>query len=197
MSKNKNRNKYSIKPFDQQEYSQIFEELYEPLCRFGLRLLGNTEQVEDIVQEQFVYLWENWDRLSGIDSIDAYLYKAVKNKSINFLQKQAKNAIHNVDDEKNSLKDHTSKDPQQILEGKNLEKILEKAIESLPGQCRIIFSLKRFGDLSNAEIADKLSISVKTVEAQTTIALRRLRAYLGKHWLLLLVLIGASFLNIL
>ncbi len=62
------------------------------------------------------------------------------------------------------------------------EKVLEDALNCLPEKCRIIFSMKRFGEMSNNEIAKKLNISNKTVENQTTIAIKKLTSYVNNHW---------------
>ncbi|MBN1116480.1 MAG: hypothetical protein JXA77_04725 [Bacteroidales bacterium] len=72
-------------PFDNDLFATVFEELYEPLCRFCMTFIHQKDTAEDIVQEQFVYLWENWSRLSEIEAIKSYLYTSVRNKSLSYL----------------------------------------------------------------------------------------------------------------
>jgi RNA polymerase sigma-70 factor (ECF subfamily) len=170
-------------PFYDKDYSNYFEELYAPLCQFALKFVNDRDVAEDIVQDNFVYLWENWARLAKIDSIKAYLFAAVKNKSLTYLQKKyIKNSLHQIEDYQDSMIDNQHPTALQLLECKELEAILERALNHLPERCRIIFTMKRFAGNSNKEIAKDLNISVKTVEAQMTIAIRKLTAYLNTHW---------------
>ena len=170
----------SIKPFDNHDFNSLFNELYTPLCRFSMKFVTEKDEAEDIVQEFFVYLWENWKRLAIISSVRSYAYTSVKNRSLNHLQKQfsgnkGDDCINVQETELNS----ELPDPQELLQGKELENILEKALEALPLRCRTIFIMKRFGELSNKDVAKKLHISVKTVESQMTIAIRRITAFVS------------------
>lgn len=153
-----------------------------PLCRYALKLVNDKAVAEDVVQECFVYLWENWSRLAQIDSLKSYLFKSVKNGSLNHLKAKfvkSKEPFPSGFNEKISDRQASA---HELMEVHDLEAILEEALQALPERCRIIFVLKRFDDKSNKEIADLLGISVKTVEAQMTIALARLRNHVIKHW---------------
>ncbi len=161
-------------PFKDKDFDSVFETLYEPLCKFCLKFVHQKDIAEDIVQEQFVYLWENRKRLYNQGSIKSYLYTSVRNKSISFLKsnyyKNKAEPLEVVSD----INTNYFQPPDNWLESKELEKIIKNAINELPEKCRMVFTLKRFGELSNKEIADKLKISVKTVENQMTIALKRI-----------------------
>ena len=173
----------SSDPFYYNEFQHLFDDLYVPLCRFALKFLNNTSLAEDVVQDTFVYLWENRNRLSFSDGINQYLYTTVKNKSLNILQKKYIKSVSILPNDK-EIMIIGSKQPtaQELLECKELEKIFEDALNCLPEKCRIIFSMKRFANMTNNEIAKKLNISVKTVEAQTTIAIKKLTTYVTNHW---------------
>lgn len=173
----------SSDPFYNNEFQHLFDDLYVPLCRFALKFLNNKDLAEDVVQDTFVYLWENKNRLSFTDGINQYLYTTVKNKSLNLLQKKFIKSVSLLPNDK-EIMTIGSKQPtaQELLECKELEKILEDALNNLPEKCRIIFSMKRFGEMTNNEIAEKLNVSVKTVEAQTTIAMKKLTEYVNNHW---------------
>lgn len=170
-------------PFYDKDYNNYFEELYVPLCQFALKFVNDRDVAEDIVQDNFVYLWENWVRLSTIDSVKTYMFTAVKNKSLNYLQNRyVKNTLHRIEEYQDSMIDNQHPTALQLLECKELEAILERALNNLPERCRIIFTMKRFAGMSNNEIAKDLDISVKTVEAQMTIDIRKLRVYVNSHW---------------
>jgi len=170
-------------PFYDNNYNRIFNELYSPLCHYCMKLVNDRETAEDIVQEKFVYLWENRQRLVNIVSIKAYLYKAVRNQSLNFLKKHYPKIMDNsIEELSEIIQDKGLPTPMELLESKELENLLEKALESLPVRCRTIFTMKRFAEKSNREIAKSLQISIKTVEAQITIALKKLRAFVSVNW---------------
>jgi RNA polymerase sigma factor (sigma-70 family) len=125
------------------------------------------------------------------------MYTSVKNKSLNYIKKNFSEksfvSLNKIDE---SLNDCGMPSPQELLEAEELEKILEKALEELPEQCRKIFGLKRFGQMSNQEIAESLSISIKTVEAQMTIALRRLKSFVIDNWGTVALILFYWFLKI-
>ncbi len=170
-------------PFRDDNYNTLFNELYTPLCRFAMKFVTNKDVAEDIVQDLFVYLWENWERLSGSPAIKSYAYTAIKNRALNYLKKEflkerAEDPLELLSDNQ----EHKLPNPQELIENKELEAIIERALESLPAKCRTVFTLKRFGDLNNKEVAEQLNISIKTVENQMTIALRKLTAFINEHW---------------
>jgi len=178
-------------PFEDRYFNGLFNEFYTPLCRFSMKFVTNKDAAEDIVQDLFLYLWENRERLATISYIKSYVFTAVKNRSLNYLQKQYSQKTSDVDfDVKETRLNVNLPDSEELIKNKELESILEKGIESLPVKCRTIFTMKRYGDFSNKEVAKKLNISVKTVEAQMTIALRKITAFLSTHWgLIFLILI--------
>ena len=125
------------------------------------------------------------------------MFVAVKNKSLTYLRKKyIKNTLHQIEDYQDLIIDNQQPTALELLECRDLEAILEKALNQLPERCRIIFAMKRFAGKSNKEIAKDLDISQKTVEAQMTIAIRKLSAYVNTHWdksLLILLNIVLNF----
>ncbi len=169
--------------FEYEQYNRIFEELYEPLCRYSYRFVFSSDVAEDIVQETFSNLWLNWKRLSKIKSLKAYLYTSVKNNSVRELQRNYyKTNNLNIEDFAHAGSEANQETAQQTMEYDELLLIVEKALEHLPRKCRIIFVMKRFDGKTNKEIAELLNISVKTVEAQMTIAIKKLSQIIGKLW---------------
>lgn len=179
--------------FDNADFNNLFNELYAPLCRFSMKFVTQKNVAEDVVQEVFVYLWENWDRLNSLSNLKSYSYTAVKNRSINYLQDHFyKNSNGNFD-QKELEETIESQGPDELLMGKELEIILENGLKALPEKCRTIFVMKRFAELSNKEIASKLNISVKTVEAQMTIAIKKLTTFLYRNWISIFPVLSAIF----
>lgn len=184
-------------PFNDRNFNAHFEELYIPLCQYALKFVNDRCVAEDIVQDNFVYLWENRERLYKMDSIKAYLFTAVKNKSLNYLKaKYIKNTLHEIDNYRDSIIDNIDPSALELLECDELEAILEKALNHLPERCRIIFTMKRFGGKTNKEIAESLNISVKTVEAQMTIAIKKLSLFVNAHWETSVIVLLNVFLNL-
>jgi len=117
--------------------------------------------------------------------LNAYLYRAVHNESLNFLKHQQVRTNHQLH-VAYSMKQQTA-DSEQKVASAELEKHIHKALNELPEQCRTIFQLSRFDELKYLEIADKLGLSVKTVENQMGKALKLLRIKLA-HFLKFLIL---------
>ena len=181
MSTPNSKNNLLNDPFSDEYFNLLFNELYIPLCRYCMKFVNDSDVAEDIVQEQFIYIWEHRAKLKHTSSIKAYLAKAVKNRSLNYLRDQFS---RKTDQQLEVVAKFDAKYelPSEILEIKELEAILEKGIESLPIKCRIIFSMKRFAGMTNREISENLQISIKTVETQMTIALKKLSTFVSKNW---------------
>jgi RNA polymerase sigma-70 factor, ECF subfamily len=164
-------------------FEQIFQTHYKALCRFSLRYVRIEPVAEELVCDVLTALWQKRQTLL-ISSLQAYLFTAVRNASLNYLKSQfarqqfASDAVEVVHPE-------TAED---VLSQQELEAIIEAGVEALPTACRTIFQLSRNAEMSYAEIAQELGISPKTVKAQMGIALKKLRVYVGKYWGKLLLL---------
>ncbi|HPR31318.1 MAG TPA: RNA polymerase sigma-70 factor [Prolixibacteraceae bacterium] len=174
-------------PFDDKGYERIFHEWYSSLCNYCFFLINDYDTAEDIVQELFVHLWENWERLKTLESVNGYLIKSVKNRSINYIKKHSKFYVVQLEENSTDLTYNLVPPAGEMVEKKELEAIIDNAIKNLPPRCRTIFILKRMNEMSNTEIAKELNISVKTVEAQMTIALKRLHQFVCEHWEFLII----------
>lgn len=156
----------------------LFREYYPQVCRAVLRIIPDPGIAEDIAQDVFFELWRKRDQLKVTTSFGAYLRRAARNKSLNYIRDKK---INPEGEEKlpNSL--GIQVDANQRLEALDLQQAIDTAVLGLPDRCREIFSLSRFEDMSYQEIADQLNISVKTVEHQISKALRLLRKTLGPY----------------
>lgn len=161
-----------IKNGDGKAFREIFERYYPPLCCFALQLLGEDEAAEEIVQNMFVKLWEKRGAISIDTSVRQYLFRSVKNYCINHIQHNKIKKLYAEKAAELARQEINSSD--YYLEIGLAEKI-EACVESLPEKRQEIFRLSREDGLKYKEIADRLNISVKTVETQMGFALKTLR----------------------
>lgn len=159
----------------------IFKQYYDVMCQTAYRILKEKSLAEDIVQEVFFELFKKRDKVK-IQSLSGYLKRSVYNRSLNKI-KSNKNLVDS--DELNIELSDKSISSQQDLEYKELENYLNEVIDKLPEKCRLVFILNRFEELSYKEVAEKLEISVKTVENQMSKALRILRQEMVQYKMLL------------
>lgn len=155
--------------------SLIFKEHYPFVCKVINRLLSDEHKSEDLAQDVFYDLWRRRDVLEISTSLRAYLRRAGINKTLNYIRDRK---VKWDDEDKIPMMASPIADATQVLEGEDLQKMIDAAIDGLPERCRLIFTLSRFEEMSYRQIADELEISIKTVENQMTKALKTLRAAL-------------------
>lgn len=163
---------------DPAAFDAVFRQWYEPLCGYAARLTdGDVDEAEDLVQQVFVKIWEQRERLDIAWSLKAYLYKTVHNAALNRLR-AAKTRSKYLETNASQL-ENANVQPEESA--RELDERLQKALDLLPPQCRLVFELSRFEELKYREIADQLGISIKTVETQMGKALRILRLQLADY----------------
>jgi len=172
---------------DEATFERVFKTHYKSLHAYAFTMLKDEDEAEEMVQQVFFKLWERSENLSFSSSIPAYLYRAVHNESLNFLKHQKVKAGHQMH-VAYSMK-NTSEQAHGKLTGKELEQKFREALNELPEQCRTVFQLSRFEDLKYKDIAEKLDISVKTVENHMVKALKILRTKLVDFLTLILILL--------
>jgi RNA polymerase sigma-70 factor, ECF subfamily len=158
---------------DELAFEQVFKTHFKNLHAYAFTIVRDEDEAEEMVQQVFFKLWERADHLSFSGSLAAYLYRAVHNESLNYLKHQkvrSRHRLHVAYSMKNEA-EHTS---GKVI-GSELEAKFRESLDELPEQCRTIFQLSRFEELKYREIADRLGISVKTVENQMGKALKLLR----------------------
>lgn len=161
---------------DEIAFEQVFKTHFKRLHAYAFTLLQNETEAEEIVQQVFFKLWDRNESLSISGSVTAYLYRAVHNESLNHIKHQKVKTSHQL--QVAYRMKNESEQPGKKLLGRELEKKIHEALNELPEQCRTIFQMSRFDDMKYREIADKLDISVKTVENQMGKALKLMRAKL-------------------
>lgn len=162
---------------DIDSFKYFFDRYYFDLCNFVHVYLHDQVLAEEIVQDIFVFFWENREKLKINTSVKAFLFSASKFKSLNLLRdtKTKRRIVENIG---KTEPFYTTEQDSSYIDTDEFKKILDLAIDQLAPKCREIFLLSKRNDLTNNEIAVQLGISVKTVENQMTIALKKLREYL-------------------
>lgn len=157
-------------------YEVLFKEFYVRLTIHANKFVQDSEVAKEIVQDLFVSIYEKRETLNINTSLNSYLYRAVRNRSINYIKAQKQK-----DKYSQYIKytvDNTDNAVENIINKSELESALFLAISELPAKCRMIFKLNRFEGLSNGEIAEQLELSKRTVETQISKALKILRSKL-------------------
>ncbi|WP_461789531.1 RNA polymerase sigma-70 factor [Pedobacter sp.] len=166
-------------------FEQLFKTHYKALHAYANLLVRDVDIAEEVVQSLFLKLWEKRSLLEAHTSIKAYLYKCVYHDSLNLLKHEQVKAKYQ------DFTLHSMNALQEAASGKvefsELQKELQLAMQLLPQQCRLIFQMSRFEELKYREIADRLRISVKTVENQMGKALKILRVKLADFLVLLML----------
>lgn len=173
------------------EFEQVFKSHFKALYVYASTLLKSDTQAEEIVQQVFFKLWEKRARININQSVTAYLYSAVYNECLNYLKHEKVKRKHQAY-VMHTAAPGTESTPKKII-AKELEMKISEALNCLPEQCRTIFQMSRFEELKYREIADKLNLSVKTIENQMGKALRIMRAQLIEYLPILLVTILSLF----
>lgn len=173
---------YSIEFFEIMEGSNCYDEnhlrsLYDrygrELYQFAVNLLGDEMEAEDVIQEFFIKFWhKNSDEISSFKS---YAYKSVYNACISLIRTKQKSPIFELLDNSQEI----AIEDQSLHDEKLLPLLqqLDKAIESLPDRCKLIFKMVYFEDKTYAEVAEILSLSTNTIKVQMSKAYRLIRTH--------------------
>lgn len=152
------------------DIDEAFRCHYKPLCLYAMHYLHDMYLVEDIVQDCFMKLWERMNDEKTVSSVRAYLYMMVRNRCLDIL-KNDNQIDYNVSpsDLAGFIQDEEAEE-RSLIEAR-----LWTAIDSLPEKCREVFLLSKRDGLKYKEIADKLNISIKTVDNQVSKAIKVLK----------------------
>ena len=162
----------------------VFDTYYPRLLRFAKEYVGDLFEAENILQDVFLRLWEKRASLPADINLQAYLLTMVKNQCMDFLRHRR--VVQQISVDWETLQEQETSfnyyaisrfDPEE-MDVEALERLVENAINELPEQCRKAFELSRYDGLKYKEIADKMGVSVKTVETHISHALKILRVTL-------------------
>lgn len=169
---------------DEEAFRILFYDFFAPLCVFAHRYLEEMETCEDIVQETFYRIWKNRKELDIQTSARNFLITSVRNACLDLIRKQE---IEKRWIEKR-LEEDTEEEYEDLYTTQELESLLNQALDKLPEQIASTFRMNRFDGKTYVEIAEEKQISVKTVEAYMTRALKFLRIELKDYLPILLFL---------
>jgi RNA polymerase sigma-70 factor (ECF subfamily) len=167
-----------LKTDDKAALKALFEAHYSSVCAAIHRLVGERGVTEDLAQQVFIRFWEKRQTINITTSPGAYLHRMAVNEALAFLRTRK----NQQPDEITPTTPFTpAADVEETYLQNELQQHIHQAIDTLPPRCRAVFQLSRFEEMSYQEIAEKLDISVKTVEHQIGKALRVLREKLQPY----------------
>lgn len=165
---------------DQKAFGVLFQLFYKRLLGFAFQYVRTTEVAEEIVSDVFVKLWNRRADLTTIENPEAYLFIAVKNGSLNYLEKYSLYQVVQLpDNERSELVNLDN--PQKELEWKELLFKMDEAVSTLPAECQRVFRLSREEGFKAKEVATILNVSPRTVETQLYRAIKKIDSILSSY----------------
>ena len=177
-------NPASHSSLDQATFEQLFKTHFVHLCNFAYQYTKDTDAAKDITQKVFIHLWEHRAEMDPQKALKSYLFTAVRNRSLNYIRDNKKYRSKLLDVEIEDL-DLTFEEDDLALE--ELNQRVKEALDALPEKARKVFEMSRFQHMKYKEIAEELDLSVKTVEAHMSRALRGLKESLKDYYFLILL----------
>lgn len=159
-------------------YKKLFFHFFQPLKSFSYSITKSKETAEEVVSDIYIEIWARRKQLQEIEDLKMYLYISVRNASLRRLKQTQKTSVLSLDDLEVEFASNDPDAENNIITNELAEKI-ERAIESLPQQCKIIFKLAKQDKLKYKEIAQLLNISVKTIDNQLSTALKKIASVLN------------------
>jgi len=166
----------AMKKIDE-ELQVLFEQYFERLFYFSKKFVKSDEVARDVVSEVFLSYWNQRKKGNEIRDIRSYLYTSTKNESLRCIHKQMQRQIFiNVDQTDHqwdfAIENYT---PEDALLHQELQEVIEKSIEALPHQCKMVYRLVKEDGLKHDEVAKVMGISPNTVKNHVIKALKRAR----------------------
>lgn len=171
----------------EKQLEEVFKALHAPLYFYAVKFVQNNEVAKDMVQDAFLGLLDTVGK-ANISNVKSYLYQAVRNNCLNYIKHTYIENSFAEFEKQRAEREIAFYDSHQTLVEKELHQQLSEAIAKLPKKYETVFRMSRYEGLKNKEIAEKLGISVRTVETQIHRALVYLRKSLANQSINLFVL---------
>jgi len=160
-------------------FSDLFRQHEHKLYTLALKLTKSDQLAKDIIQEVFLKLWDQRNQLTSIMNIEAWLYRVTENKIIDFLRKAS--ADNRLKEKIWNQLQQIVNESEQYLAAKEYNQIIQKAIDQLPPQRKLIYQLNKENGMSYLDIADELQLSKHTVKNQLSTAIKSVRNFLVRN----------------
>lgn len=169
-----------ISESDHTAFTELYDLFYDRLYAFVRAMVRDKDGTKDVLSEVFITLWNNRTSLPYVRNIQAYIYVVSRNQALLYLKKKKKRNSISLEEAAPALewRDSFLTSGEQLMIQKELEEVMNQAIEALPPRCKMVFYLVRISKLSYKEVAEILTISEGTVHAQLSIAMVRLKEVL-------------------
>lgn len=158
---------------DEAAYRELFFLLFNPLTHFATSIVQSKETAEEIVSDVFIQLWKNRSGIDQIADLKLYIYISVRNLSVQKYKQQHKKKTVSLDMLELDIPT-TDQDPEKLMLFSETYIRVQQAIELLPTRARLIFRLAKEHRMRYKDIAALLHISVKTVDNQLAIAVKKI-----------------------
>jgi RNA polymerase sigma-70 factor (ECF subfamily) len=168
-----------IRQGDLQAFERLFRKYYESLCQWAHHYLKDRDSAEEVVQDLFYRIWRDHGALKIHTSVKSYLYMAVSNNCRMILNQKNRRSV--IESELARDEQNPPAQPAELLETSEIRQVVEQTLEELPERPATIFRMSRYEGMKYREIAEKLSISVKTVESNMGKALELFRKKLQEY----------------
>ena len=166
---------------DEKAFAELFRHFYDRLLHFCLQYVYSHEAAEEIVSDVFVKIWNRRAELEKIANLEVYLFVAVKNHSLNYLEQYSVLRITPLNDDSNISQLTNSIDPERTMEWKEILFKMDQEVSRLPDQCRRVFKLIKEEGFKYKDVAEILNISPRTVETHLFRAMKRLNEVIGPY----------------
>lgn len=164
---------------DQRAFRIIYDEYYNNIYAFSLRLLKSDILAEETVQETFLKLWRQGQGLNEIINLESFLIAVTRNRALDILRRDKLIARANQQQLSNWTESHN--ETEETITLNETHRLLQNAIDLLPPQQKLVYQLCQQDGLKYEEAADKLNLSSLTVQSYMKLALRSVRKYMSKH----------------
>jgi RNA polymerase sigma-70 factor (family 1) len=161
---------------DEKAYKELFLHFHKPLTRFAATIVKSGEAAEEIYSDVLLRLWDLGNAFRNIENLRLYLYRSIKNASLNYLAKYYK--VQTVDIDSVNLDFLHQSDPEESFLISEFQRMAALAINTLPAKCQMVYKLIREDGFSYKEVAEIMNISVNTVEGHMTSALKKISSSL-------------------
>lgn len=158
---------------DEEALSELHDIYFYRLYRLAYSIVANRESAEEIASDVFLKIWEKRELFRDIINPELYLLKCARNRSLEFLRSK-KLRVEIAEDNFQDFLIEWEVSPEQILISSEMVRHINRVIDQLAPKCKMIFLMVKEGNLKYREVAELLNISIKTVEAQMSIALKKI-----------------------